>query len=225
LTIGRLETEQERCARVASYDFPAELTESVPQAAQVTRFPVSAGRGRAYGVDIVLGRAASRSRRALDGWISYSYGLAQREAWGLRFPFDYDRRHAVTIVASWQARRWLRLAVTERVASGFPRTPEIRRVSAIDDASDVDGDGNRTELVPRRANGALVYETVDASLAQINSTRYPYYARLDARATFTPGGPDGRLTLYLDVINVLNRRIPTVQVLPILPSLGAHWRF
>ena len=218
LTVGRLETEQERQARVAAYGFPAELADSVPQAAQVTRFPVSNGRGRAYGVDVVIARAARGSRHALDGWVSYSYGFAQREAWGQRFAFDYDRRHALTLVGSWQARRWLRLAVTERLASGFPSTPQIRRVSAI-----ADSDG---KLIPRRDdNGAPVYEVVDAGLAQINSERYPYYARLDARATFTPGGPDGRLTFYLDVINVLNRRIPTVQVLPILPSLGAHWRF
>jgi hypothetical protein len=226
LTVGRLETEEERRARVAKYDFPAELAGSIPQAAEVTRFPVSDGRGSAYGVEVVVSRVARGARRTLDGWISYSYGVAEREAWGRRFAFDYDRRHAVTLVASWQARKWLRLGLTGRVASGFPRTPEIRRVSAIEDASDTDGDGNRNELIPRRdGNGALIYETVDANLAQINSERYPYYARLDARVTFTPRGRDGRLMLYLDVINVLNRRIAIVQVIPILPSLGARWRF
>jgi hypothetical protein len=62
-------------------------------------------------------------------------------------------------------------------------------------------------------------------VGRINSERFPLYSRLDARVTFLPGGRAGRLWLYLDVINVLNRRVPTVQVLPILPSIGAHLRF
>ena len=47
LTVGRLETEAERAARVAQYEFPPELAQDVPSAPEITSMPVGDGRGRA----------------------------------------------------------------------------------------------------------------------------------------------------------------------------------
>lgn len=80
----------------------------------------------------------------------------------------------------------------------------------------------------------------------LNSGRLPFYARLDLRATWRPGGDAGRFELYLEAINLLNREnavrieselrydpnseFPSVVELPsegfpFLPSFGIRYRF
>ncbi len=245
--VGRLETEAERQARVAGYDFPAELASSVPLAPQITSFPSSDARGRSYGVDLYLARPAAAGGR-LSGWLTYTWGKAVREAYARTYPFEYDRRHAASAVLQWRAKRWLDVGATLRAASGFPRTPVVGlRVAAVEDATDADGDGDRAELVPALdPTGLLVWETDLGSVANLNTGSLPLFARLDLRLNFKPRGDAGRLSLYLDFINVTNRdnagqiearleydpasdrpRIveERAAALPFLPSFGVRWRF
>jgi hypothetical protein len=240
LMIGRLETEAERSTRLAQYDFPVELQGSVPSKAIITSYPTNDGTGRAYGFDLFLSRTAPAGRKGLTGWASYTFGIANRTAYGRNYPFEYDRRHAVSLVGSYRFSPKLDVAVTTRLASGFPRTPALRlRVAATEDA--------RGRLVPARdASGLLVY-TVDAGgVDNLNTARLPLFARVDVRTTFRPRGVTGRWELYLDVINALNRknageirsqleydpgsdspRITEVKgaAIPLLPSFGLRVRF
>jgi outer membrane receptor for ferrienterochelin and colicin len=208
LIVGRLEGEAERAARVAQYDFPAELAQDVPASAQITSTPVGDGRGRAYGFDLYLAKRPLSNDTRLAGWASYTYGVASRDTYGRRYAFDYDRRHALSVVETYRVLNWLEVATTLRVASGFPTTPVVGiRVAATADALDQDGDGNTTELVPQRdPAGNLVYTPHRGGVADLNSTRLPLFARLDLRLSFRPGGRNGRWLIYLDVINVLNRK-------------------
>jgi outer membrane receptor protein involved in Fe transport len=180
--------------------------------------------------------------------LAYTLGKAERTSYGRSYPFEYDRRHALSLVANWRARRRLDVAVTARVASGFPRTPVIGlRVAERADAGDADGDGDRAELVPWLDAAGLPVYTLDlGGVSNLAAGRLPTFARVDLRATFYPGGREGRWTLYLDVINVLNRdnaaqldprlehepgaeRPRLVEEplggIPILPSLGVRFRF
>ena len=58
LLVGLLETEEARLARVARYDFPADLAWSIPVDPVITTVPANDGRGRAYGFDLFLSRTA-----------------------------------------------------------------------------------------------------------------------------------------------------------------------
>jgi hypothetical protein len=83
-------------------------------------------------------------------------------------------------------------------------------------------------------------------VANINSARLPVFARIDARFTYRPGGPEGRWSLYFDVVNLLNRnnaglmlcrlgynpvgKRPAIYMerdfyVPFLPYLGIRFRF
>jgi hypothetical protein len=222
LIVGRLETDDERRARLARYDFPPELRDQMPSDPQITRFPVNAGQGRAYGLDLYVARTAGR----LTGWAAYSYGLATRSTFGQSHPADFDCRHALSLVGNLTLKPTLRLGITSRLATGLPMTPGQERVEVTPDVADVDGDGNRTELIPRRkADGSLsiVGHQVPGDLALLNSERQSAYFRVDARITWNPGR--GRWLLYLDVINLFNRQVEDYSMLPIIPSLGAHVRF
>ena len=238
LIVGGLEPEAERRARVARYDFPAELQASVPTAAQITSAPVNGGGGRAYGADAYLVRSDPAAR--LAGWLSYAWGRADRDAYGLRFPFEYDRRHAFNAVGRYRlGDRWS-IAATAQVATGFPYTPAVGvRPAAEEDA--------RGRLVPARdATGAPVYAVDLGGLEDLQRGRLPHYARVDLRIANQPGGPSGRWSWYIEVINLLNRDNPVeLQTslahdpdggvprivenpsagFPIIPSFGVRIRF
>jgi hypothetical protein len=247
LIIGRLEPEAERLARVAEYDFPPALAGSIPSEPIITTAPTNDGKGLAYGFDVYLARPATASTR-LAGWASYTLGQARRDAYGRRYPFEYDRRHALSIVGLYRHRRWLDVSATFRAASGFPRTPVVGlRVASVTDAADRDGDGNRAERVPETDTaGRLVYTTDYGGVSNLNSARLPAFARLDLRATFHLGGPEGRWQIYLDVLNATARdnagfvdttlrhdpaaeRPRIVEEpdgnIPFLPSIGVRFRF
>lgn len=59
------------------------------------------GKGRAYGLDIML----NKNSGALNGWISYSLSRSERSydeiQDGIWFPFEYDRRHKLNVVADY----------------------------------------------------------------------------------------------------------------------------
>jgi hypothetical protein len=195
LVVGRLETEAQRQARLARYDFPPELRSEIPTEPLVTSTPSNGGRGRAHGLDVYVTRAGPR----LSGWLSYTLGSARRQAYGRTYPFDYDRRHSATLVGNYRFSPRFELSATARAASGFPRTPfrGIRVASTEQDS----------RLVPERdSQGRLVYVVVAGGLDLLNSARLPFYARLDLRAAFRPRGEKGRWQFYVEAINALRRR-------------------
>lgn len=248
LLTGRLESDAERAARLAPYDFPATLASSLPSDRVITTLPTNDGRGRSYGFDVFVTRTSAPVAARVRGWASYTWGKAQRVAYGRTYPFEYDRRHQLSAVVSYRLTDRWEIASTTRVASGFPRTPPLGlRVAAADDVGDRDGDGNTSELLPALDEaGRLIYAVNFGGVDNLNTARLPAFARLDVRATWRPRGARGRWELYAEVINVLDRENagaldpqlaydPTSdrpriveqrdQSIPRLPTLGVRFRF
>jgi hypothetical protein len=208
LIVGRLETDEQRQARFAGYDVPAVLRSSVPARAEITTAPINAGTGRAYGADIHVAQAGRGAAAPITGWASYSFGRATRTAYGVTRPFDYDRRHALSIAAILRIGSRVDLSASGRWATGFPRTP-VRgvRLALVADAHDADGDGNREERVPQRdASGVPLFQPDLGDLANVNTARLPHFSRVDTRLTWRPGWGGERWTLYADFLNVLNAK-------------------
>jgi len=248
LVVGRLESEAERAARLARYDYPDSLAWGLPVSPIITSHAVSDATGRAKGVIASVSRDARPGRR-LTGFVGYAWGRAERSAYGRSYPFDYERPHAVSALASFRFSPKLELGLTARAASGLPTTPP-RGVLVLGaaDQRDQDGDGNRDELVPARdEHGRLVY-VVDAGGADtLHTARLPAYLRLDARLTYAPRGHLGRWLFYVELINATNHKNaasydwdirldpgaarPRVEVgeaqdgIPFFPTLGVRVRF
>jgi outer membrane receptor for ferrienterochelin and colicin len=243
--VGRLEPEAERLARVGRYDFPLALRASIPAAPLITTVPTNGGRGRAYGFDVFLNRPGGGR---LTGWTSYTWGKAERDVYGRRFPFEYDRRHAFTLVSSFALTSRWEIAATTRIASGFPRTAPLGvRVAGREDVLDVDRDGVTDEILPARDSRGLLEYAVDfGGVENLNNARLPVFARIDGRLTWRPRGAAGRWELYAEVINVLDRQNagaldpqlaydassdrPNIiekrdQAIPRLPTVGVRFRF
>jgi hypothetical protein len=205
LIVGRLESPEQTAARVAQYNFPAALQFSIPSSPEITSLPANVARGTSYGADIFVERRARSSRTPVSGWMSYTWGRALFDAYGRQYPFDYERRHATSLVGSWRMLPRVRLAATFRAASGFPDTRPIGlRVAAEQDpAVPKDAPGSlRPRIDP--GSGLYMWGLDLGDLGNLNSTRLPVYARLDVRATYQPS-PAGRWQFYLEVINLLNR--------------------
>ena len=237
LIVGRLETERERLARLARYDFPPSL--ALPSQALITTTPDNGASGSAWGFDLAVTKRAASDTDRVSGWATYSYGVSNRDAYGLRYPFDYHRAHAASIVGRYRLSRSLELSFTGRVASGFPRTPAIgTRVAA---APGPDG----STLVPARDRfGALIYTQDFGGVENRNQARWPSYGRLDTRLTFRTGGGDGQWLFFVEFLNVTGRTNtlvvnpairfdagrPFVQEehvpsIPMLPNFGIRFRF
>jgi hypothetical protein len=248
LLLGRLESDAEVAARVATYDFPAALTSQVPTARTITSFPANEGDGRAYGVEFYAAKQPVSATTRISGWASYTWGKAEQTSYGRVFAADYDRPHAFSMNSSYRLSQLIDLATTVRVQSGFPMTPATGvRVASTADVADLDRDGSTTELIPMRdANGLPVWEPDFGGTSNLNSGRLPLFARVDLRATFRPRWSDSRWQFYVDVINLLNHNNansldtelvydpagdrPKINVvrsgrLPLLPSLGIRYRF
>ena len=135
--------------------------------------------GDTNGAEIVLER---RSASGLNGWLSYAWSDSQLED-GIRaghaaesFPADYDQRHTVNAYVAYRWGGRTSLSARMRYGSNFPILGYIGQ----------------------DANGYVLS-------AQRNGVRLPEYARLDLRADRTFTYQKSRLTLFVEVVNAMNR--------------------
>lgn len=174
---------------------------------------VNDGRGRVLGLELLARHKLSAN---WFGWVAYTLLKADRQDgpgadWR---PFDYDQRHILTAVASYQLPNHWEVSSRFRLVTGNPTTPIATAVY------DVGQDG----YTP--VNGAY------------NSSRLPAFHQLDVRVDKRWVFNRWMLNLYLDVQNVYNHRNPegtaysydysasTLQGgLPIIPSLGIRGEF
>ena len=80
---------------------------------------LSVGTGVARGVETTVSYARNRTR----GWLSYTLAQSRRRFderinFGQEYPFQFDRRHAVKLLASYDLRPHLNLTATWRLESG-----------------------------------------------------------------------------------------------------------
>ena len=168
--------------------------------------------GFARGVEVSLQRAMPG--RGVSGWLSYAFARNRyRDAAGETFWGDSDQRHTLNAYAMYRHSDRASFVLKLRVGSNFPITGYY---------AEQDG-------------GYVV-------AGERNTARLPPYARLDLRANRTFTWTRQRLTLFAEVINVLNRdnvrfdppgvntatratTTPFDSMLPIVPSVGVLIEF
>jgi outer membrane receptor protein involved in Fe transport len=176
--------------------------------------------GRASGVEISLRGAEGRR---FEWWLGYTRSTTEDLIEGRWVPRSWDQPHALTFSLNYRlGARW-NLNASGIYHSGWPTTSVSARIV---------GEGADAELRP--------------VVEPRNSGRYPDYHRLDVRASRSLAVKRGSLTLYLEVINLLdssnssygddfrynvlpdgNVRVDrTLDIsLPRVPSFGVSWVF
>jgi len=170
--------------------------EAGPNSIESATFDAAAGHyrngssGSARGMElVVIPDAAAR----LSGWLSYTFAMARQSNTGTGETFwsDFDRRHAINLVATLGLGRHSSVSAVVRGASGIP--------------------------IPG------YFTMVDGTLRvgdRRNTVRLPAYARLDARVQRTFFSSRHTVTLFGEVLNVLNRSNQGLATGSIQPLTG-----
>ncbi len=174
--------------------------------------------GFARGVEFSLHRIIPGA--GFSGWFSYAYGrnryrdtVSRESYWG-----DNDQRHTLNAYTMYRHSDRLSLVAKLRYGSNFPIPGYYSRQTG--------------------PSGGEIFLLSDRR----NAERLPFYARLDLRANRAFTWSQRRLTLFAEVINVLNRanvrfdppfvsgatRVvsqPFDSMMPIIPSVGVLIEF
>jgi hypothetical protein len=165
-------------------------------------------KGYNRGVEIFLQR---RSANRLAGWVSYAYSVSRRRdlVTGEEYNSDYDQRHTINLYGSYRFSESWNLSAKARLGSGFPYPGYFEK------------------------RGADFYLTTVR-----NAVRLPLYSRVDLRLNKAFYFKRSKLSLFIEVLNVLNREnirydltssvnattrkvsLNRDSLLPILPTAG-----
>jgi hypothetical protein len=178
-------------------------------------------KGMAYGAEVLIDYKSGPYML----WIAYSLSQVSRTDEFYTYPPNYDRRHNLNLLAGYRfgVNGSFNLTVRWNLGSGMPVTQSLglyEELQFIDGGllQDISGNGN-----------------IDVWYGPVNGGRLPWYHRLDIslnkKWTFSP---THSFELNLGVINLYNRAnvfyfdrytFNRVDQLPILPSIGAVYRF
>lgn len=186
---------------------------------------VVAGKGRSYGLEVMVQKKESR----LTGWVAYSLSRTERQIPGINFdrvfPYKYDRRHDLKLVAIYKLIPGIELSSAWVFQSAAPFTIPAGQYEGV---ISYDEYGNPENVVP--------------NITARNNMRLASYHRLDMSVSFIKKKKSGRVrTWNLSVYNVYNRRNPfmyytqldnnnTMQLtqltlLPVMPSISYNLKF
>lgn len=120
----------------------------------------------------------------IDWWVNYAYAEAEDRIGGREIPRQADQTHTVNLFLSTRLGEHWSVSAAWRYHSGWPTSPAS--LVAIEDEE------GEEELVP--------------VLGPLNSERLPAYHRMDLRASRGWQLRSGRLTFFVDLQNVYDRR-------------------
>lgn len=236
---GRRYQSQRRDGYDPKYPFGWTTPEEVV-GDSLTAIPVNGATGAAYGLEFLLTKLATSPDDRFSGWLGYSLAWANRYRDGVTFPFNFDQRHTINLVANYRATSWLELGANFQFGSGFPYTPPLGFGPVV--VATTDAGGVTKPRIATNVFGETLFSIDRGGVENINSARLPAYHRLDVRGTFYADWWDLKWSLYLDIINVYNHKNVLsrsytvdhdtvtlkereVNMLPILPTIGVSVTF
>ena len=188
---------------------------------------VAMGRGWAYGVEFL----AQKKTGKLTGWVAYTWSKTMRQFdregnilnFGQPFPAKYDRRHDLSITASYEINKKIDVAATFIFGTGICGSLAMQSISVIP--------GYTKEM-------EFFFPTTPVDyLEGRNNYRLPSYQRLDVGVNFKRQFRNGcHRTINVSVYNTLNRNNPflvyrdgdqlmQLSIFPIMPSVSYTFEF
>lgn len=181
---------------------------------------VTTGRGDSYGLELLLAKKLGR----LNGWIGYTLSWSTRTFdmlnHGRTFPYNYDRRHDISITANYKLSSKIDVGATWVYATGRAFTLGSQNYPAFD------------ERYPLSA----VQKISDNS--DRNAYRFPAFHRLDLGINFRKKKRWGERTWSVNLYNVYNqhntfflypnyeeKKFMSVKLFSFLPSVTYSLKF
>lgn len=184
------------------------------------------GKGESYGAEFFVKKNTGK----LTGWLSYtlSHTIQQFNElnFGKEFPFKYDRRHVVSIAASYQlTKRWTLSAVFV-YSSGVAFTVPTGRISTLNSASIFEGN---YYVYDSRNNYRLApYHRLDISASNKKNTKIfkKKYEREWSFGLYNAYSRQNPYFIFFEIDALTSK--PTakqVSLLPIIPSVSYNFKF
>jgi hypothetical protein len=212
---------------------------------------VKDGIGDAYGAEFFI----QKTNNKLTTWLGYTLSWSNRQFENINngnpYPYKYDRRHDLSLVAFYKIKKNIEISGTWVFATGnaltlpksvYPSTiypPDIIRRSNFNNSNILDLP--IPNIVSRNPTEIFDYDGK-------NSSRMPNYHRLDLAVNFHKKTKRGERTINVSVYNVYNRKNPyfvryvfkgdsftnsysgkgtfeTVSLLQIIPSVSYTLKF
>jgi outer membrane cobalamin receptor len=192
------------------------------------------GKGTSYGTEFLVQKKYGR----LTGWVGYTLSWSWRtfadKNRGVKYPYKYDRRHDIGIVASYKISKKIDISGTWVFASGNAISLPNQRYFSLQTTNPYS--------LANQYNQHYSAENVIQSYETINNYRVPVYHRMDAGINFHKPKKWGELVYNISVYNLYNRlnaffvysyTNPNTQVsglkkltlFPIIPSFSINFKF
>jgi outer membrane receptor for ferrienterochelin and colicin len=126
---------------------------------------VTSGKGESYGTELFVQKLQGKT----TGWIGYTLSWSNREfeniSYGKTYPYRYDARHDISIVANYHFSKRFDIGATWVFRTGYPFTLEDQKYASLDDVLS--------------NNGTTSSENIIKNFDHRNNYRMPNYHRLD----------------------------------------------
>jgi hypothetical protein len=216
------------------------LTFDDPDAASYVNWEdnVTSGRAWSYGIEFLLQKKAGR----LNGWIGYTLSWTRMQFdsinFGKKYYARYDRRHDVSVVASYKLNDHITMSGTWVYGTGNAVTLPTSRYYSKEHSLNPD-------VIPDISSGPnppMGYYVND--LSEKNNYRMAPYHRLDLGIQFHKQKKWGERTWEISIYNVYNRKNPffyysdtktignkqygvlrQVSLFPVIPSFTYSFKF
>lgn len=189
------------------------------------------GTGTSYGTELLI----QKKQGKLTGWFGYTYAKTDRQFTNLNngnsYPFKYDRRHDISIVAMYKINDKIDVSANWVFGSGYAYTLPIGKYEAVNT-----GTSNIHYFNP----ADIWYDEIIITYADRNAHRMRPYHRLDLGINFKKQKTKGKRVWTISIYNVYNRQNPYYyytkiansevklyqqSFFPIIPSISYSFSF
>ncbi len=156
------------------------------------------GKGTSYGIEFLL----QKKQGKLTGWFGYTYAKSDRQFQNLNFgnpfPFKYDRRHDISIVAMYQINERIDVSANWVFGTGYAYSMPIGKYEAVNNGT--------SAQYPISAN--LWYDEIILTYSNKDDYRMRPYHRMDLAINIRKQKEHGLRTWSFSIYNVYNRQNP-----------------
>lgn len=184
------------------------------------------GNGESYGAEFFVKKNTGK----LTGWISYTLSKTTQKFddlnFGKQFPFKYDRRHVLSVTASYQlTRRWL-LSAVFMYSSGAAYTVPTGRISTLNSGTIFEG--NYYVYEGRNNYRMAAYHRLDLSASNKKTVKLfgKPFEREWSFGVYNAYSRQNPYFVYFEIDALTNK--PTakqVSLLPIIPGVSFNFKF
>jgi outer membrane receptor for ferrienterochelin and colicin len=178
---------------------------------------VTQGDGEAYGLEVFLQKKEGR----LSGWIGYTLAYAYRQFdeidEGRKFPYRFDRRHDISIVANYNITKKINFAATWVYGTGNAVTLAGTKVESHNqNASNPFSNFNNYDVFGQRNNFRLrPYHRMDIGF---NFTKQKkHYERIWSFGAYNTYANNNPFFVYFDTETINNERVTKLKQVALFP--------